>query len=389
MSFFSDKIIPEGLTFDDVLLIPEYSEIFSGDTVLKTMFSKRIPINIPIITAAMDTVTEAPMAIAIAKLGGIGVIHRNMSVKRQVEQVKLVKNAKINNLYGEKLDINYDRPSPEPSIDKNGKLRVAASVGICKDTMDRIDALVKASADAIIIDSAHAHSKIVLDILRKSKSLYSDPDFIVGNIATGEAATDLVLAGADAVKVGIGPGSIRTTHSIAGVGIPQLSAIYAVSNAIQHSGIPIIADGGIRSPGDIAKAIAAGADSVMAGSIFVGVEESPGEIIFIQGKQFKRYRGMDSKEVLNKKYHELNDEEKNMNNPIPEGVVVRAPYKGPLSETILRMSDGLRAGMGYCGAKTIEKLKQAKFIRITQSGVREGYSHDITLNHSDHNSFIK
>jgi len=387
MSFLSDKIISEGLTFDDVLLIPEYSEIFPGDTILKTMFSKRISINIPIITAAMDTVTEATMAIAIAELGGIGVIHRNMSVKRQVEQVMLVKKAKIKNLYGE--NINDDRPFPEPSIDKKGKLRVAASVGICKDVMDRIDALVNASVDAIIIDSAHAHSKIVLDILRKSKSRYSEPDFIVGNIATGEAATDLVLAGADAVKVGIGPGSIRTTHSIAGVGIPQLSAIYAVSNALQHSGVPIIADGGIRSPGDIAKAIAAGADSVMAGSIFAGVEESPGETIFIQGKKIKKYRGMDSNEVLNERYQELNDEEINMNNPIPEGIVVRIPCKGSISKIILRLSDGLRAGMGYCGAKTIEKLKQAKFIRITQSGVREGYPHDINSNNSDQNSFIK
>jgi len=377
MSFFSDKIISEGLTFDDVLLIPEYSEVFPGDTVLKTMFSKRIPMDIPIITAAMDTVTEAPMAIAIAEMGGIGVIHRNMSVKRQVEQVILVKKAKINNLCGEKQDINKNRPSPEPSVDKNGRLRVAASVGICKDVMDRIDALVKASVDAIVIDSAHAHSKIVLDILRQAKSKYSDLDFIVGNIATGEAATDLVLAGADAVKVGIGPGSIRTTHSIAGVGIPQLSAIYAVSNALQHSGIPIIADGGIRSSGDIAKAIAAGADSVMAGSIFAGVEESPGETIFIQGRKIKRYRGMDSKEVLNERYHELNDEEINMNNPVPEGVVVRIPYNGSLSKTIIRLSDGLSAGMAYCGAKEIKKLKQAKFIRITQAGVREGYPHDI------------
>jgi len=380
MSFFSDKIISEGLTFDDVLLIPQYSEIFPGDTVLKTMFSKRIPMNIPIITAAMDTVTEAPMAIAIAELGGIGVIHRNMSVKRQVEQVELVKKAKINNLCREKLNVNDERPSSGPSVDKNGRLRVAASVGICKDVMDRIDALVNASVDAIVIDSAHAHSKIVLDILRQAKSKYSDPDFIVGNIATGEAATDLVLAGADAVKVGIGPGSIRTTHSIAGVGIPQLSAIYAVSNALQHSGVPIIADGGIRSSGDIAKAIAAGADSIMAGSIFAGVEESPGEIIFIQGKRFKRYRGMDSREFINERYHELNDEEKNMNNPVPEGITVRVPCKGPLNKTIIRLSGGLRAGMGYCGAQTIEKLKQAKFIRITQSGVREGYTHDINSN---------
>jgi len=389
MSFLSDKIISEGLTFDDVLLIPEYSEVFPGDTIIKTMLSKRIPMNIPIITAAMDTVTEAPMAIAIANMGGIGVIHRNMSVKRQVELVKLVKNAKINNFFGEKSNINNDRTSTMPSVDKNGKLRVAASVGICKDVMDRIDALVKASVDAIVIDSAHAHSKIVLEILRKSKSRYSDPDFIVGNIATGEAATDLVLAGADAVKVGIGPGSIRTTHSIAGVGIPQLSAIYAVSNALQHSGVPIIADGGIRSPGDIAKAIAAGADSVMAGSIFAGIEESPGEIIFIQGKKFKRYRGMESKEVINERYHELNDEEINMNNPIPEGIVVRIPYKGPLSKTIIRLSNGLKAGMGYCGAKTIKKLKQAKFIRITQASVREGYPHDLIFNSSDQNSFIK
>jgi len=389
MSFFSDKIISEGLTFDDVLLIPEYSEVFPGDTVLKTMFSKRIQLNIPIITAAMDTVTEAPMAIAIAELGGIGVIHRNMSVKRQVEQVELVKNAKINNLCGEKSIINNGRPSPEPLVDKNGRLRVAASVGICKDVMDRIDALVKASVDAIVIDSAHAHSKIVLGILRQAKSKYTEPDFIVGNIATGEAATDLVLAGADAVKVGIGPGSIRTTHSIAGVGIPQLSAIYAVSNALQHSGIPIIADGGIRSPGDIAKAIAAGADCVMAGSVFAGIEETPGEIIFIRGKRFKRYRGLDSNEVLNERYHESNDEEINMNNPVPEGITVRVPCKGSLNKTIMRFSDGVRAGMGYCGAKTIEKLKQAKFIRITQAGVREGYPHDITFNNSDQNSFIK
>ncbi|MBK5202926.1 MAG: IMP dehydrogenase [Prolixibacteraceae bacterium] len=383
MSFFSDKIISEGLTFDDVLLIPEYSEVFPGDTVIKSMFSKRIPMNIPIITAAMDTVTEAPMAIAIAKLGGIGVIHRNMSVKRQVEQVNLVKKAKINNLHGENSDTTDNHYLPEPSVDNKGRLLVAASVGICKDVMDRIDALVKASVDAIIIDSAHAHSKIVLDILRKSKSRYSEPDFIVGNIATGEAATDLVLAGADAVKVGIGPGSIRTTHSIAGVGIPQLSAIYAVSSALKHSGIPIIADGGIRSPGDIVKAIAAGADSIMAGSIFTGIEESPGETIFIQGKKYKRYRGLDSKEVINERYHELNDEEINMNNPVPEGIVVRIPYKGSLNKTIIQLSGGLRAGMGYCGAKTIEKLKQAKFIRITQSGVREGYPHDINSNYQN------
>lgn len=428
----------------------------------------------------MDTVTEYKMAIAIAREGGIGVIHKNMGIDEQAKQITSVKRAENGMIYdpitisrGKKVadalelmstfkiggipvidsngllvgivtnrDLRFekrmDRPIEEvmtsknlvtttestdlekaseilqnhkieklPVVDKNGKLiglvtykditkakdkplackdskgrlRVAAAVGIAGDTMERIDELVKAQVDAIIIDTAHGHSKGVLDMLRRAKAKYPEKDFVVGNIGTAEAATDLVLAGADAVKVGIGPGSICTTRVIAGVGIPQLSAIYNVSKAIRDSGVPIIADGGIRYSGDIVKALAAGANSIMAGGLFAGVEESPGETILYQGRKFKSYRGMGSIEAMQKgsKDRYFQDMEEDIKKLVPEGIAARVPFKGSLYEVLYQLIGGLRAGMGYCGAKNIEALQQAKFTRITPAGVQESHPHDVAI----------
>ncbi|NLU39287.1 MAG: IMP dehydrogenase [Bacteroidales bacterium] len=480
MSFLSEKIQSEGLTFDDVLLIPAYSEVLPRDVDLSTPFSRSIMLKTPIVSAAMDTVTESKMAIAIAREGGIGVIHKNMSIQEQVKQVTTVKRAENGMIYDPvtvkkektvadvlelmstykiggipvvddegylvgivtnrdlRFEQRYDKPISEvmtcnnlvttlestdlekaayilqenkieklPVVDKNnkliglvtykditkakdkpnackdqkGRLRVAAGVGISSDTIDRIDELVKAEVDAIVIDTAHGHSKYVLDMLRKAKSKYPNIDFVAGNIATGEAATDLVLAGADAVKVGIGPGSICTTRIITGVGVPQLSAIYNVAKALKNSGIPVIADGGLRYSGDIVKALAAGASSVMAGSLFAGVEESPGETILFQGRKFKAYRGMGSIEAMHagSKDRYFQDVEDDIKKLVPEGIAARVPYKGTLYEVVFQLIGGLRAGMGYCGAKNIQALHGARFTRITNSGITESHPHDVSI----------
>ena len=480
MSFISDKIVLEGLTFDDVLLIPSYSDILPRDVNLSSMFSRNIRLNIPIVSAAMDTVTESKMAIAMAREGGIGVIHKNMSIEEQVKQVTIVKRSetgmiidpitiskqkvvadalKLMEIYKiggipvideerrlvgiitnrdlrfetnltrpisevmtskniitaqvgttlekateifknykiEKLpvvdkdnklvglvtykDITKAKDKPLASKDLKGRLRVAAAVGIARDTYDRIDALIRAQVDAIVIDTAHGHTKGVLELLKKARNSFPDTDFIVGNIATAEAASELVFAGADAVKVGIGPGSICTTRVITGVGMPQLSAIYNVSKALRNSGVPIIADGGLRYSGDIVKALAAGAQSIMAGSLFAGVEEAPGETIIFQGRKFKSYRGMGSVEAMQQgsKDRYFQDMEDDVKKFVPEGIVGRVPFKGTLYEVVYQLTGGLRAGMGYCGAHTIEKLHDAKFVRITNAGIIEGHPHDVTI----------
>jgi IMP dehydrogenase len=480
MSFLTDKIVFDGLTFDDVLLIPSYSEILPFEVDLTSRFSRSIIINAPVVSAAMDTVTEYKMAIAIAREGGIGVIHKNMDIEEQAHQITTVKRAENGMIYdpitispnkkvADALEImakfkiggipvvdgngllqgivtnrdlrfekNMARPISEvmtsenlvtttestdlekaaeilqhykieklPVIDKNnkliglvtykditkakdkplackdekGRLRVAAGVGIAVDTMERVDELIKSQVDALVIDTAHGHSKGVIEMLKKIKAKYPEKDVVAGNIGTGEAAVALVKAGADAVKVGIGPGSICTTRVIAGVGIPQLSAIYSVAQAIKGSGVPVIADGGIRYSGDIVKAIAAGANSVMAGGLFAGVEESPGETILYQGRKFKSYRGMGSIEAMQKgsKDRYFQDMEEDIKKLVPEGIAARVPYKGTLYEVLYQLIGGLRAGMGYCGAKNIELLQEAKFTKITNAGVLESHPHDVSI----------
>ena len=479
-SFQTDRVILEGVTFDDLLLIPAYSEILPKEVELITRFSRNIVLNAPFVSAAMDTVTEAKMAISIAREGGIGVIHKNMSIEEQAKQVKSVKRAEngmINtpvtiepaktvgdalNLMAEykiggipvvdenkklvgivtnrdlRFEKNFKKPislvmtkeklittetgtsleqatdilqqhkieklpvvdndgkllglitykditkakdKPFASKDTMGRLRVAAGVGISSDTEERIEALVKAGVDAIVLDSAHGHSMSVIEALKTIKSNHSDLDVVVGNIATAEAAKTLVAAGADAIKVGIGPGSICTTRVIAGVGVPQVSAIYEVYHAIKNTGVPIIADGGIRYSGDIVKALAAGANSVMLGSLLAGVEESPGETILFNGRKFKSYRGMGSLEAMQKgsKDRYMQNDVDDVKKLVPEGISGRVPYKGDLFEVIYQMAGGLRAGMGYCGAKIITDLHQAQFCRITNAGVAESHPHDITI----------
>ncbi|RXQ96119.1 IMP dehydrogenase [Ancylomarina salipaludis] len=480
MSFVSDKIVSDGLTFDDVLLVPAFSEVLPKDVSLKTQFSRTITLNTPIVSAAMDTVTESALAISIAREGGIGVIHKNMSIAAQAKQVLTVKRAENGMIYDpitiapnktvkdalalmkeykiggipvvdekrvllgivtnrdlrfelqmnkaisevmtfenivttnsgtdldqaaailqshkiEKLpvvdsdnkliglitykDITKAKDKPFACKDEKGRLRVAAAVGIAADTLDRVDALVKASADAIIIDTAHGHSKGVVELLKKAKKQYPEMQFIVGNIATPEAAKMLVEAGADGVKVGIGPGSICTTRVIAGVGVPQLTAIYEVSKALAGTGVPVIADGGLRYSGDIVKALAAGANSIMAGSLLAGVEESPGETIIFNGRKFKAYRGMGSIEAMEKgsKDRYFQDAEDDIKKLVPEGIVGRVPYKGTLYEVIYQLLGGLRAGMGYCGAANIDALHNAKFVKITASGMAESHPHDVAI----------
>ncbi len=480
MSFYSEKIIFEGLTFDDVLLVPLYSEVLPVEVDLASKFSRSITINAPIVTAAMDTVTENKMAIAIAREGGIGVIHKNMTIDEQSHQVTTVKRAENGMIYdpvtitrekrvADALDImakfkiggipvvdeqnhlvgivtnrdlrfekDMNRPIEEimtkenlvsttestdlekaaailqeykieklPVVDKNnkliglvtykditkakdkpfackdekGRLRVAAGIGNAADTMERVDELIKAQVDALVIDTAHAHTRGVIEMLKKIKAKYPEKDIVAGNIGTAEAAIDLANAGADAIKVGIGPGSICTTRIIAGVGVPQLSAIYSVAEALKGRGIPVIADGGIRYSGDIVKALAAGANSVMAGGLFAGVEESPGETILYQGRKFKSYRGMGSIEAMQKgsKDRYFQDMEEDIKKLVPEGITARVPYKGTLYEVIYQLLGGLRAGMGYCGAENIEMLQKAKFTKITNAGVLESHPHDVTI----------
>lgn len=480
MTFYSEKITQEALTFDDILLIPSYSDVLPRDVDVSSRFSRNIKLNIPIISAAMDTVTEANMAIAIAREGGIGVIHKNMSIDKQAQQVRKVKRAengmiidpvtitkdknvrealnmmkeyKIggipvveNNkmLIGivtnrdlrfemnldkriedvmtkenlvstdqstdlesaanilqkykiEKLpvvddsgkliglitykDITKAKDRPNACKDSKGQLRVAAAVGIASDTMQRVDALVNAGVDAIVIDTAHGHTKGVIEMLKNVKSKYSHLDVVVGNIATAEAALMLAKSGADGVKVGIGPGSICTTRIIAGVGVPQVSAIFDVAHALKDTDIPVIADGGVRYSGDIVKAIAAGAHSVMAGSLFAGVEESPGETIIYQGRKFKAYRGMGSVEAMQQgsKDRYFQDVEDDISKLVPEGIVARVPFKGSLEEVFYQLVGGLRAGMGYCGSKNIDFLRKAKFVKITNAGMVENHPHDVSI----------
>lgn len=475
-----EKFIGEGLTYDDVLLVPSYSENLPHEVNLGSKFTRNITINTPIISAAMDTVTEHDLAISIAQQGGIGVIHKNMSIKTQANEVRKVKRSEsgmildpitLNEeaLVGDALrlmaenkiggipviskerklkgivtnrDLRFEKELNKriadvmttenlvtanedvdlvkaenilqnhkieklPVIDKNdflvglitfkdiikvkqhpnsckdefGRLRVAAAVGVSKDTFERIEALVKSSVDAIVIDTAHGHSKGVIDLLKEVKKEYPNLDVVVGNIATGEAALDLVRAGADAIKVGIGPGSICTTRIIAGVGFPQLSAIMNVKKALKGSSVPIIADGGIRFTGDIPKAIAAGASSVMMGSMFAGTQESPGETIIYEGRKFKTYRGMGSIEAMQKgsKDRYFQEDENDIKKLVPEGISARVPFKGSLKEVMHQLIGGLRAGMGYCGAKNIENLMDAKFIKITSSGMVESHPHDVTI----------
>ena len=480
MSFIADKVVMDGLTFDDVLLIPAYSEVLPRTVQLTTKFSRNIQLNIPLVSAAMDTVTEAQMAIAIAREGGIGVIHKNMSIEAQAKQVHSVKRAENGMIYDpvtikrgstvkdalalmkeyhiggipvvddnrhlvgivtnrdlrfernlsraidevmtcenlvttnqstdlqqaadilqnhkiEKLpvvdkdgklvglvtykDITKAKDKPFACKDKLGRLRVAAGIGVTGDSLDRAAALVDAGVDAIVIDTAHGHSKYVIDVLKQVKAKFPQIDVVVGNIATGEAAKYLVDAGADGVKVGVGPGSICTTRVIAGVGVPQLSAVYDVAKALEGTGIPLIADGGIRYSGDIVKALAAGGYSVMLGGLLAGVEESPGETIIYNGRKFKSYRGMGSLEAMEKgsKDRYFQAAETDVKKLVPEGIAARVPYKGSLYEVIYQMVGGLRAGMGYCGAADITALHQAKFTRITNAGVAESHPHDVTI----------
>jgi len=480
MSFIAERVQIEGLTFDDVLLVPAYSDVLPRNVDLTTRFSRHIELKIPIVSAAMDTVTDSKMAIAIAREGGIGVIHKNMTIAEQAKQVEIVKRAEngmISNpitirkgatvgdalalmaeykiggipvvdkngfLVGivtnrdlrfqrdmkkqidevmtkdnlittsrttdleaaadilqqykiEKLpvvdndnklvglltykDITKAKDKPMACKDAQGRLRVAAGVGVTGDVFERIDALVNAGVDAIVIDTAHGHSEGVIKTLKEAKKRYKDIDIIVGNIATGEAALALAEAGADAVKVGIGPGSICTTRIIAGVGVPQLSAVFEVSKALRGTDIPVIADGGIRYSGDIVKALAAGADTIMAGSLFAGVEESPGETIIFNGRKFKSYRGMGSLEAMEKgsKDRYFQDMEDDVKKMVPEGISARVAFKGSLYEVVYQLIGGLRAGMGYCGSHTISELHNAKFTRITNAGVTESHPHDVTI----------
>ena len=475
-----DKILYEGLTFDDVLLLPAYSEVMPHETILKTKFSRNINLNTPIVSAAMDTVTDANLAIAIAREGGIGVIHKNMSIKEQARQVKKVKRAenvmihepitiqpdanvndanlimqeykiggipvvdKDNILLGivtnrdlrfeldgnlsikeimttknlvttnqetdlsqaaeilqqykiEKLpivdknnkliglitykDISRSKDYPNSCKDSKGRLRVAAAVGIASNTMERVRALVESNTDAVVIDTAHGHTKAVIQILKQVKKEFPELDVIAGNVGTGEGAKALADAGADGIKVGIGPGSICTTRIIAGVGVPQLSAIFNAVDALKDTGIPIIADGGIKYSGDIIKALAAGANSVMTGALFAGVEESPGETIIYNGRKYKSYRGMGSIEAMQhgSKDRYFQDIEDDIKKLVPEGISARVPYKGTFAEVIYQLLGGLKAGMGYCGARNLEQLAEAKFVRITSAGVLESHPHDVTI----------
>ena len=481
MSFIADKIVMDGLTYDDVLLIPAYSEVLPRTVDLSTKFSKNIELKIPFVTAAMATVTEAKMAIAIAREGGIGVIHKNMSIEEQARQVAIVKRAENGMIYDpvtikrgstvqdaldimaeykiggipvvddegylvgivtnrdlrferdmakhidlvmtpkerlvttnqstdlesaaqilqkhkiEKLpivgmdgkliglvtykDITKAKDKPMACKDAKGRLRVAAGVGVTADTLERMQALVDAGADAIVIDTAHGHSKFVIEKLKEAKKRFPNIDIVVGNIATGEAAKALVEAGADAVKVGIGPGSICTTRVVAGVGVPQLSAVYDVAKALKGTGIPLIADGGLRYSGDVVKALAAGGYCVMIGSLVAGTEESPGDTIIFNGRKFKSYRGMGSLEAMENgsKDRYFQSGTADVKKLVPEGIAARVPYKGTLFEVVYQLTGGLRAGMGYCGAANIEKLHDAKFTRITNAGVMESHPHDVTI----------
>ena len=487
MTAHDSKIVGEGLTYDDVLLVPAFSEILPREVSIRSKFTRNIPINVPIVSAAMDTVTESKMAIAIAREGGIGVLHKNMTIEEQALKVRKVKRAESgmiidpvtlpltakvqdakNNMKehsiggipiiddnGKLLGIvtnrdlrfekNNSRPisevmtsqnlvtvsegtsleeaevilqknkieklpvvnaddklvglitfrditkltqKPNANKDSYGRLRVAAAIGVTADSVERATALVNAGVDAIIIDTAHGHTRGVVEVLKSVKAKFPDLDVVVGNIATAEAAKYLADAGADAVKVGIGPGSICTTRVVAGVGFPQFSAVLEVAAALKGTGVPVIADGGIRYTGDIPKAIAAGADCVMLGSLLAGTKESPGETIIYEGRKFKSYRGMGSVEAMKQgsKDRYFQDVEDDIKKLVPEGIVGRVPYKGELEESIHQFVGGLRAGMGYCGAIDIETLKETgKFVKITSSGIHESHPHDVTITNESPN----
>lgn len=480
MQTFVNSPIAEGLTFDDVLLIPARSEVLPRSVDVSTHFTREITLKTPIVSAAMDTVTEAELAIAMARSGGIGVIHKNMTIEQQMDQVRRVKRAENGMIYdpvtirpdatvGEALgmmakhhiggipvvdsnnfligivtnrdlrfidnlkmpvsmvmtsenlvtapkgislaeattilrnnkfeklpvvdadgklvglitykDLMKIKDNPIASKDSKGRLLVAAAVGVKSDTIERIDMLKSAGADAIVVDTAHGHSVGVLEVIKKACQAHKDIQIVAGNVATGEGAKALADAGVSAVKVGIGPGSICTTRVIAGVGMPQLSAVMMASEALKGTGVPVIADGGIRYSGDIVKALAAGASTIMAGSLFAGVEESPGETIILNGRKFKSYRGMGSLEAMQQgsKDRYFQDMEEDIKKLVPEGIVAQVPYKGTLAEVVYQLVGGLRAGMGYVGAKDIEALRSAKFVRITHAGYVEGHPHDVTI----------
>lgn len=368
MSFAEERINSTALTFDDVLLVPAYSEVLPREVSTKARFTRNISLNIPIVSAAMDTVSEKAMAIMLARKGGISVVHKNMGIEAQARQIREVKEYPAE---GDKI----------PCLDAEGRLRVAAGVGITADVLDRVTALVEAGVDAIVLDSAHGDSHGVVEALRKIKSVYPELDTVVGNIATAEAAVRLIEAGADSLKVGIGPGSICTTRIIAGVGVPQISAIYDVAKAAEGSGVPVIADGGLRYSGDIVKALAAGGDSVMIGSMFAGTDEAPGEIFEENGRKFKSYRGMGSVDAMmaGSRDRYFQDGEDSTKKLVPEGVVARVPYKGSVGDIIYQLVGGIRSGMGYCGAADIDALHTARFVRITANGLVENHPHDITI----------
>ncbi len=368
MSFAEERINSTALTFDDVLLVPAYSEVLPREVSTKARFTRNISLNIPIVSAAMDTVSEKAMAIMLARKGGISVVHKNMGIEAQARQIREVKEYPAE---GDKI----------PCLDAEGRLRVAAGVGITADVLDRVTALVEAGVDAIVLDSAHGDSHGVVEALRKIKAVYPELDTVVGNIATTEAAVRLIEAGADSLKVGIGPGSICTTRIIAGVGVPQISAIYDVAKAAEGSGVPVIADGGLRYSGDIVKALAAGGDSVMIGSMFAGTDEAPGEIFEENGRKFKSYRGMGSVDAMKAGSRDryFQDGEDSTKKLVPEGVVARVPYKGSVGDIIYQLVGGIRSGMGYCGAADIDALHTARFVRITANGLVENHPHDITI----------
>lgn len=368
MSFAEERINSTALTFDDVLLVPAYSEVLPREVSTKASFTRNISLNIPIVSAAMDTVSEKAMAIMLARKGGISVVHKNMSIEAQARQIREVKEYPAE---GDKI----------PCLDAEGRLRVAAGVGITTDVLDRVTALVEAGVDAIVLDSAHGDSHGVVEALRKIKAVYPELDTVVGNIATAEAAVRLIEAGADSLKVGIGPGSICTTRIIAGVGVPQISAIYDVAKAAEGSGVPVIADGGLRYSGDIVKALAAGGDSVMIGSMFASTDEAPGEIFEENGRKFKSYRGMGSVDAMKAGSRDryFQDGEDSTKKLVPEGVVARVPYKGSVADIIYQLVGGIRSGMGYCGAADIDALHSARFVRITANGLVENHPHDITI----------
>lgn len=351
MSFIEDKIVCQALTFDDVLLVPSYSEVLPRDVSLKARFSRHIELTAPLVSAAMDTVTESPMAIAMAECGGIGAIHKNMSVECQSENVSRV---------------------------KARNLQVAAGVGITDNVLERVQALVEAGVDAVVLDSAHGDSLGVVNALKKIKGAFPQLDVVVGNIATASAAVRLINAGADALKVGIGPGSICTTRVVSGVGVPQITAIYEVAQAARWSGVPVIADGGMRYSGDVVKALAAGADCVMLGSMFAGTDEAPGEVFEENGCKYKSYRGMGSLGAMragsSDRYFQSGAKKL-----VPEGVAARVPYKGSVSDIVFQIIGGIRSGMGYCGAENIAALQQARFVQITAGGLAENHPHDVTI----------